>query len=78
MVKNCSVATVLLPAWRLSPLIIHKPLCLPPFACLHSATKPGSRKRKVVLPAVGNMSQLPAHMLLGTTGFTAPRVKRAG
>jgi len=42
------------------------------------AGKPGSRKRKVVplLPNTNDMSQLPAHMLMGTD-FTAPRVKRA-
>jgi hypothetical protein len=30
-----------------------------------------------LLPSVNNMSQLPAHMLMGGD-FTAPRVKRAG
>lgn len=46
---------------------------------LRRAGKPGSRKRKVMplLPSVNNMSQVPAHMLLGGD-FTAPRVKRAG
>lgn len=43
-----------------------------------SATKPGSRKRRVELPAVADMSQLPAHMLLGSQEFKAPRLKRAG
>lgn len=60
----------------LRPCSDGRTLITPPPFC--SAGKPGSRKRKVapLLPAVNDMSQVPASMLLGTD-FTAPRVKRA-